>query len=203
MTNKKKIVSWKFTTTALVALLFAWANTALTMGGLAYLSNVIKTPYYSGAMLGTAVKWLAFSFVVAIIINFIANRFRKEKKHFSYFMVWFFLLISIVGTMANIMQQIGVEEPAARFNFIQGCVANAKATKEFRSLKADDKQHEIYNISQYCDGLTTGYFKFFDQCMKTTQDNLACNKQALFKQCMVMKNDQNFCQTFTTSVSIK
>lgn len=203
MAEKKLMVSWKFVFTAIAALLFAWANTALNMGGIHYLNNVVKNPYYSGAMIGTSIKWLAYAFVSAIVINFIANRFRKEKKRFSYVLVWFFLAISIAATMLHILQQLGIEEPAARYNFIQGCIADAKANKDFRSLKEKEQQQALYTISKYCDDIAKGYFNLYDSCMRTTKDKLICNQQALFKQCMIMKNDQKFCQQFTKSLSIK
>jgi hypothetical protein len=203
MFGKKPLITWKFTFTALVALLFAWFNTALNMGGISYLQNVVINPYYSGAMIGTSVKWLAYAFVAATAVNFIANRFRKEKKHFSYLVVWLFLAISIAATMSKILQQLGIEEPAARYNFIQGCIADGKANKDYRALKEDVQQQALYNISKYCDDVATGYFNLYDSCMRTTQDKLACNKQALFKQCMAMKKDQEFCQKFTASLSIK
>lgn len=173
------------------------------MGGIHYMDNVVKNPYYSGAMIGTSVKWLAYALVAATVVNFIANRFRKEKKHFSYLLVWLFLAISIAVTMLHILQQLGIEEPAARYNFIQGCIADAKANKDFRSLKDKEQQQALYNISKYCDDIAKGYFNLYDSCMRTTNDKLVCNKQALFKQCMVMKNDLKFCQKFTDSLSIK
>src|ERR1700761_7145029 len=139
MTEKKRLISKKFMLTALLALFFAWLNTALLMGGMNYLSHVINNPYYSGAMIGTATKWIAFSFVITIVFNFIANFFRKEKKPFSYIMVWILLAIIIIGTMSNLMEKLGIEEPAARYNFMQGCIANAKASKEYQSLNKSDQ----------------------------------------------------------------
>lgn len=203
MSAKRPIFTKKFIITALLSLLFAWINTALVMGGINYLPHVVKNPYYSGQMLGTATKWLAYSFVIAIVINFIANFFRKEKKRFSYFMVWFLLALFIGGSLFNLMQKLGIEQPAARFNFIQGCIANAKANDEYQSLDKSTQQKAMYKITEYCAGIADGYFKTYDQCMKKQHDELACNKQALFSQCMAVKNNQKFCQSFTESYSIK
>lgn len=203
MPAKKSLFSKKFIVTALLSMFFAWINTALVMGGIRYLPHVVKNPYYSGQMIGTATKWLAYSFVIAIVINFFANFFRKEKKRFSYMLVGLLLALFIGGTLFNIMQKLGIEQPAARFNFIQGCIANAKASKEYQSLDKSNQQKAIYKITEYCAGIADGYFKTYDQCMSKQHDELVCNKQALFAQCMAIKNNQKFCQSFTASYSIK
>ncbi len=173
------------------------------MGGINYFPHVVKNPYYSGVMLGTATKWIAFSFVITIVINFIANFFRKEKKPFSYIMVWILLAIFIIGTMLNIMEKLGIEEPAARYNFIQGCIADAKGNKEYQALNKSDQQKAMYKITEYCANIADGYFKTYDQCIVKIHDPLTCNKQSLFAQCMAMKNNVKFCQSFTASYSIK
>lgn len=203
MTEKKHIVSRKFSLTALVSLLFAWINTALNMGGIDYFFNVVKNPYYSSLMIGTSVKWLATAFVITIVINFFVNLFRKEKHPFSYIMVWLILLILIVGTIADVMSRLGLEEPAARYNFIQGCIANGKASSSYRSTKDSEKNKALMTITGYCNDAAVGYFKTYDACMKIKQNKLDCNKEAIFTECMTLKHDKDFCQLYTETNSIK
>lgn len=193
MSENRKL-SINFYLVIILSLIAGFLYTAVKMHGIVHYKEIFTSPYAVGFIIGFAIAQLICGFIFAILINFIFNLFRKEKKSFSYFWVWLYIIVATLAIISLKVQQIQIDSPQNRALYKQGCIEQAKATAKFQAMSADDQAQALPKINAYCDKAVQQYFQIYDQCMQEKHSTTDCVKQAEFEQCMsLIKPDEAYC----------
>ena len=194
MAENRKL-SINFYLIIIVSLFGGLLTAALNDGGLKHFKEIVTNAHSLGTIFGYAIGAMLCGYIIALVINFIFNLFRKEKKHFSYFWVWLFVIIYFVGTLGYAVQQTRKVTPELIQVFNQNCVNQAKSSQQYLSLTGDDQQQALQKINDFCGKATDQYFQVYEKCLAEHGAIKDCIKQAQFQTCtQVLKQSDDYCQ---------
>ncbi len=194
MAENRKL-SINFYLIVIVSLVGGLLKAAFNDGGLKHFKEIVTNAHSLGTIFGYAIGAMLCGFIIAFVINFIFNLFRKEKKHFSYFWVWLFVIIYFIGTLGYAVQQSIQVTPELKQTFNQNCINQAKSSQQYQSLTGDDQQQALQKINDFCGKATDQYFQVYEKCIGEQLNVKACLKQAQYQTCtQVLKQSNDYCQ---------
>lgn len=165
--------------------------------GLSHFKELITNAHTLGLIFGYAIGVMVCGYILALIINFIFNLFRSEKKHFSYFWIWLFVIIFFMGSLGYKAQLATQVTPEMKQKFEQSCIDKAKLDPKYVALNAEQQPQALVKITDYCHKSMDQFFGYYSKCMQTSGKFKYCLNQALYEQCIEMvKPDSDYCHNF-------
>ncbi len=180
----------------LVSLFGGLLEAAQQYNGLSHLKELISNPHALGMIFGYAFGAMLCGYILALVINFIFNLFRKEKKSFSHFWIWLFVIIYFLGTLGYRAQLATQITPEMKQKFEQSCIDKAKTDPKFLSLSPQQQSDASDKINDLCHKSMDQFFDSYSKCMDESGKLKYCLNQAIYEQCMQMiKQDSDYCHT--------